>query len=341
MIVGQGLAGSCLALELAAHKKKLVVFNNAQGHSSSRVAGGLINPVTGRKMVLTWKAHQLFPFLNRFYTAAMVKLENNFYRTLPLYRPFVSTEEQNEWQGKSVEAQFAPFVEAVVTASEAERMVKDPFGGLLLKQSGYLDTDSFINSVAKWLKKEHKLVNAKFDAKDVNFNEDVVVYKEIKAGKIIFCEGVGAIQNPYFPEIKFRPVKGEVLTIMLDTPLHKIYNRGVFVLPREGSCTVGSNYNHKDLTWEPTNAGKEEISKKLNELLLKPYKIVGHKAGVRPSVADRRPVLGASRQNEHMIIFNGLGTKGVSLAPYFAHQLANWLLTGSPIDKEVHINRFF
>ncbi len=112
-------------------------------------------------------------------------------------------------------------------------------------------------------------------------------------------------------------------------------------MPRDGSHTVGSNYNHKDLSWENTEKGRVEIEVKLKALLLKEYKVVGHKAGVRPSVSDRRPVLGESSNNEQIIIFNGLGTKGVSLAPFFANQLADNLVNGTEIEKEVNVNRFY
>jgi len=341
IIVGQGLAGSCLAIELREKGKTVLVFNNPNGNSSSRVAGGLINPITGRKMVLTWRASQLFPFLKEFYRNAEQKLESSFYHETPIYRPFISIEEQNEWQGKSVEANFKPFVKEVVTKSEKEQVVADPFGGLLLNGSGYLDTITFLEAVNSWLEKDGMLVNEKFDFNSLNFIGDEVVYRNIKAKKAILCNGVNITQSNYFKEVKFRPVKGEVLKIDINPTLNKVYNRGVFIMPRNGSHTVGSNYNHKDLSWDTTEKARAEIELKLQSLLLKEYKVVDHKAGVRPSVSDRRPVIGKSSKNEQLVIFNGLGTKGVSLAPFFANQLASNLVNGTEIEKEVNVNRFY
>jgi len=341
IIVGQGLAGCCLALELTEQGKNVVVFNDPKGNSSSRVAGGLINPITGRKMVLTWKANQLFEFLINFYKKAEKTLGAHFYFQVPIYRPFVSIEEQNEWQGKSAEVNYKLFIKEVVVKPEAENIVNDPYGGLLLKGSGYLDTNIFLDSMSAWLNKDDRIIHEKFDIDSLNFFQKGVVYKDIKASKVIFCNGVAGADNKYFSEIKFSPVKGEVLKIKIDQPLKKVYNRGVFVMPKGGENAVGSNYNHKDLTWEPTEKGKDEIEIKLKALLVKPYQVVGHKAGVRPSVNDRRPVIGQSRFKEQLVIFNGLGTKGVSLAPYFANQLANWLCNGTEIDKEVDVNRFY
>lgn len=341
LIIGLGLAGSCLALELCNLNKRILVFDDPNGKSSSKVAGGLINPVTGRKMTLTWKAEQLFPYLDTFYSKASKQLKAKFYFKMPIYRPFISTAEQNEWHGKSIEPEYINFVEKVHSKSEKEQNVNDPFGGIVLKNSGFLKTTVFLDAVKDYLKNINAVLDEKFDLENVNFNNENIVYKKIKAKKVIFCEGVQAAGNPYFKEIKFRPVKGEVLSLKLDEPLNKIYNRGVFILPRDGVHVVGSNYNHKTLDWEPSLEAKEEILHKLDDLLCKPYKIVGHKAGVRPAIADRRPVLGASKWNSNIVIFNGLGTKGVSLAPYFAQQLAEWLVNNKPIKPEVAINRFY
>ena len=341
IIVGQGLAGSCLALELKAKGKKIMVYNTSEGNSSSRVAGGLINPITGRKMVLTWKAKQLFAYLEEFYKSAELTLEASFFNQIPIYRPFISIEEQNEWQGKSVDPEFKPFIKEVLTKSEAEGVVNNPFGGLVLNRSGFLDTNSFLDSTRNWLNSEGRLLNEKFDVNSLNFIQNGVVYKGIEARRVVFCDGVEGVNNPYFSEVKYRPVKGEILKIKIDPVLNKVYNRGVFVMPREEHHTVGSNYNHKDLSWETTERGKKEVEEKLKALLVKPYKIVDHIAGVRPSVSDRRPVLGRSKAKDQLIIFNGLGTKGVSLAPFFANQLANWLCDGQEIDKEVNVNRYY
>jgi len=341
IIVGQGVAGSCLALELIKKGKTVLVFNNPNGNSSSRVAGGLINPITGRKMVLTWRANDLFPFLQKFYTGAEQLLGANFYHKIPIYRPFISIEEQNEWQGKSVDANFKPYVQEVVLKSEHEQVVADQFGGLLLKESAYLDTISFLSAVNNWLIKKEMVINEKFELDSLNFIGGAAVYNKIKARKVIFCNGVEITQSSYFSEVKFRPVKGEVLNVAIEPGLNKVYNRGVFIMPRNGSHTVGSNYNHKDLTWETTAKGRAEIEAKLQAILLKEYKVVGHRAGIRPSVSDRRPVLGKSSSNEQLLIFNGLGTKGVSLAPFFANQLANNLVNGTEIEKEVNVNRFY
>jgi glycine/D-amino acid oxidase-like deaminating enzyme len=260
---------------------------------------------------------------------------------VPIYRPFINIEEQNEWQGKSADPTFNHFISEVITKSEPENIINDPFGGLLLKHSGYLDTNNFLDRIIKWLNESNSIIFEKFDIEKLNFIEKGVVYKDIKAEKVIFCDGVTGASSPYFTAVKYRPVKGEVLKIKVKSLISKVYNRGIFIIPRDGSCVVGSNYNHKELNWEPTESGKMEIESKLQALLKAPYELLDHKAGIRPSSADRRPVLGQSREKEQIVVFNGLGTKGVSLAPFYANQLVNWLCNGQPIDEEVNVNRFY
>ena len=341
IIVGQGLAGTCLASELLAMGQKVLVFDAPGLPSSSVVAGGLFNPITGRNMVLTWKAHELFPFLQQYYRQMEVKLGHEFLFNLPLYRPFANTRELNEWQGKSAEARYADFIDFVTTEPHAPDYVKNEFGGLMLKNTGYLDTQVFLNQFRLHLQEGKRLVEERFLPEEINFSDDFVVYKDYRAHKLIFCDGVSGFSNRLLQNIRFYPVKGEVLQLEIDYKSDFILNRNGFVLPRDGYYLAGSNYNLTDNSWESTSAAREEIMGKIDKLLNVEYKITGQKAGIRPTTHDRRPVLGLLPDSRQIGVFNGLGTKGVSLAPYFGRQMANHLVKGAELDKEVRIGRFF
>jgi glycine/D-amino acid oxidase-like deaminating enzyme len=69
-----------------------------------------------------------------------------------------------------------------------------------------------------------------------------------------------------------------------------------------------------------------ELDQKLMELIIIPYRVTAQDWGFRPTTPDRRPILGSMPDSENVVIFNGLGTKGVSLAPYFSAQLCDWLI---------------
>ncbi len=341
IIVGQGLAGTCLANELLDNNKCVLVIDSPRIASASKVAGGLYNPITGRNMVLTWKAHDLFPFLIKYYLALGKKLGVKILHQMPLFSPFGSMLELNEWQGKSTMSNFSPFIDFISTSPYHTEVVINDLGGIMLKQTGYLDTELLLISFRKLLRTNEILIEDEFLPNNLNFEDNFVVYKEYRAKKLIFCDGANGIGNHLIKGIRFHSVKGEVLELQLDGKLDFILNRNAYVLPRNGEFLAGSNYNLTDSTWEPTLAAKNEIVTKIKRILSVNYKIIGHRAGVRPTTHDRRPVLGVLPHRPELGVFNGLGTKGVSLAPFFAHQFANHLVNGAELDKEVQIGRYF
>jgi glycine/D-amino acid oxidase-like deaminating enzyme len=342
--VGQGLAGTCLSHALRMRGRSVLIFDNHHTASSSLVAGGLFNPVTGRNMVLTWKAHDIFPFLHTFYRRLEDLLKEEFLYNIPIYRPFISIEEQNEWEGKNSENLFREFIKQVHVTPFNENLLPNPFGGLEMRQTGYVNTKKLIGSYATLLRGEGTLLSEWFDPDLVNLRGENVVYKEYLSKKIIFCEGPEALSNKWFQRVKLVPLKGEVLRIKTSEPLNKIYNRGIFILPIDGDgteCVVGSTYDRADVSWETTASGRDELEQKLQQMIKCDYEVTDHRAGIRPTVVDRRPVIGLHPEDERIAIFNGLGTKGVSLAPFFADHFAQYLTEGADLSSEVDVRRFF
>ncbi|MEJ2003526.1 MAG: FAD-dependent oxidoreductase [Cyclobacteriaceae bacterium] len=341
IIVGQGLAGTALAYRLLKSGAKVRVLHDPGGNSSSRVAAGLYNPVTGRKMVKTWMADTLFPELERYYREVEDLTGGRFLHDLPIYRPFVSVEEQNEWMGKSASEDFGPFVREVRTSSQFA-WGNDLYGGVVLNHSGYLEISLYLDRMRSYFVSKNVFTEDHVIYDKIQADASGVSYGNLKARNMIFCEGTHVSQNPFFNWLPFRPVKGEILDITMNADTEEILNRHVFVLPL-GNQTfrVGSTYDNNDQTWEPTSTGREKIENQLGKLITIPYRITGHRAGVRPATADRRPILGRHPEYETIFLFNGLGTKGVSLSPYFAGRLAGCLEGGEEPDKEVNINRYF
>lgn len=342
ILVGQGLAGSALALELIKRNKTILVFDQPDKNISSTVAAGLFNPITGRIMTKTWKADLLFPFLIDFYSEAEKSLGTHFFNPMPLYRPFISVQEQNEWMGKSTEVGMKPYLKQIVTRSQFGNHVYDDFGGLLLSQCGYVDTNLFISAVRNSLIASGSFRQDYFTESELNVDANSVTYKKSKARKIIFCNGNEGLKSLFFGALPFRLLKGETIEVRLDHEFEIVYNRGVYIVPsgKSGHYKVGATYSPRDLSESVTEHARKELSDKLLELLKLPYEITNQNWGIRPSTADRRPFLGSYPWEKKVVIFNGLGTKGVSLAPYFASQLSNWLLDKGEIDPEVDINRF-
>lgn len=343
LLIGQGLAGTVLSYKLIQKGLKVHLIDDGDPKSSSKIAAGLFNPVTGRNLVKTWKADALFKEIQPFYRDMETLLGQEFVHPIGIYRPFISFEEQNEWLAKSADPQYDAFIDKVYSKSRNQG-VNDPFGGLLLKSTGYIDTRKLVNSYGTWLKDRGLITNISLEEKDLIFNRDGSwEYKGIKAKKIIFANGIQAGKNSFFNWIPFIPVKGEILTVQQDFTSSEIVNRGVFRIDLgKGVGKVGSTYHNAAVDLSPTEKGKKEILDKLHQLIDREVnEILDHQVGVRPGIRDRKPVLGKHPSKESVYIFGGFGAKGVSLVPYLSNQMCNLLIFGEEPEKEVNINRFF
>lgn len=339
IIVGQGLAGSCLALQLIQHKKKFVVIDKPDSNSATQVAAGLFNPVTGKTMGKTWMANSLFPYLHHFYQQAEIITGSRFYYSIPVYRPFHTIEEQNEWMGKSTDPEFEFFIDQIYMQPINTNQVKNPYGGLLLKQCGYLNTQVFCQAVRNYLVSLSAWQEENFDEKELIFKNNRVNYKHAEASSIIYCTGEKINQSQFFSWLPIKPLKGETLHIASSAKLNLIYNRGVYLVPE--IWKVGATYSRQDQSEGITTEGRKELTEKLDQLIAFPYTIVNQEWGFRPTTPDRRPILGPHPEIEQLVVFNGLGTKGVSLAPYFSNILALWMENRLSINNEVALSRYY
>jgi glycine/D-amino acid oxidase-like deaminating enzyme len=292
-------------------------------------------------MVKTWKADSLFPRLIEFYKHAETLTGGKFFFSMPVYRPFVSIAEQNEWMGKSADEAYRDYIEQINTNPVFDT-VKDTYGGIVLKQCGYVNTAAYIDAVRKLICTRGLLLEKEFDENLLTINDDAVNYNGHESKRIIFCQGVKSLQNPWFGRVPVKPLKGETLTIKSSWKKDVILNRGVYIVPGKhpSEWKVGATYNVKDKMPGITPEARKELEEKLDELAAFPYEVIGQNWGQRPTTADRRPVLGGHPHYKPLIIFNGLGTKGISLAPYFSDQLIQWLENEGEIDKDVNVTRF-
>ncbi|MBX2897569.1 MAG: FAD-dependent oxidoreductase [Cyclobacteriaceae bacterium] len=339
LIVGQGLAGSCLAWELKQQAKRVLVLDKPEKNCSSVIAAGLFNPITGKLMARTWLAETLFKTVFDFYPKVERVLNQKFFYPMPLYRPFLSIQEQNEWMGYSALPEIKKFITAVYTSSTFGHQVYDNFGGLVTSQCGYVDVPEFLNSVRAWLIEQNSFLEEWFDETQLQIEAQQITYKQWQARAIVFCTGTSLIK--LWKPLPVKPLKGETLTIKLQENPELIYNRGVYIVPGAVNYhKVGATYQAQELTETITDRARAELEAGVAGLLKLPFKTVAQNWGMRPTSPDRRPMLGQHPNFKNVAIFNGLGTKGVSLAPYFAAHLANWLTGISEIMPAVNINRF-
>lgn len=341
IVVGQGLAGTLLAYNLLQEGKRVVVIDQYKDNTASRVAAGLYNPITGQRTVKSWLVDQLFPFLETHYAELEQFLGRRFLYPMSVFRPFQSVEEQNNWFGQSAEPGFKEYVEAMGDVANLQGLVYAPFGGFFTKRSGFVDVPSLLEGFALYMESQHLYLKDAFDMEQCVIAQTHVEYKGIHAAHVVFCRGEAERHLSLFGHLPLNGTKGQVLDVTIqNNALKQIISKGVFILPYNGSYRVGATYEWTYSDDLPTEKGREEIEDKLSMVLQLPYQIVGQRAGLRPTVKDRKPLLGTHPVHRNVHIFNGLGTKGVSLAPYFAGMMARYLTQQKQLLQEVDIQRF-
>jgi glycine oxidase len=340
IIVGNGIAGSVLSYMLLQRKKKILVIDKPSLSSSSQVAAGLYNPIVFKRLAKSWNIDVLLPFADKFYSDAESFFGEKLYHKKNILKIFSEENEIAFWKKKAEE--IPEYLLGEIDATNLNGAINNPLGMAAVKQSGWLDIKKFIAKNTEHLKKNNSLLNEKFDYSAIQFSEESISYKNSSASKIIFCEGFLTSQNPFFKWLPFKLTKGETLTIKIkDFPTEQIINKGVFILPLgKDLFKVGATYEWDELDEVPTEKGKSELISKLGKVFKTDYEIISHEAGIRPTVKDRRPLIGIHPQYSHLVVFNGMGTKGVLLAPYYAQKLAEHLEKNIPLEKEADISRF-
>lgn len=339
IIVGSGLAGIAFAETALQHEKSILVFDD-HSWKSSKVAGGVYNPVILKRFSGLSGAQQQLDEMVSFYDAVEARLGKQFLHAMPLLRKFASVEEQNNWFAASDKSALAPFLSTTLVEKSFPN-VDAPFGYGEVLQTGYVDTRNFVSSYQQYLKSNGMLADVTFRYESLEA-ENHISYQGIEAKHIVFADGFGIRQNPFFSDLPLAGTKGELLLVKASgLPEDVLIKSDVFLLPLgDALFKVGATYEWSDKTETPTAAAREELVSKLGKLISCPYEIVSQEAGIRPTVQDRKALIGTHQDYGNVHLLNGLGTRGVMLAPLMAKLLFKHIDSGAPIPDDVNLNRF-
>jgi glycine oxidase len=342
IIVGQGIAGSMLSWFLMKENQSVLVIDELNNSSASHIASGITNPITGRKFVKTWLADELIPYAQSTYHEFEALFGEQLFYPISIIKLFDSIKAQNDWSARCASPGYLSYLKNEQVTYLDPTKVKNEFGGFEIAGGNRVDVSGFLTHYRKLLQKKELLLEEKFSFEELKLHEGFVSYHGKKARRIIFCEGANAIENPYFKFLPFQLAKGECLIMKIeDFYSDKIINGEVFIMPTsvKDEYYIGSTHEWNFDDNQPSTFGKNELLGNLATVLKAPYQIVHHKAAIRPTVKDRRPFLGFHPQYKNVGIFNGMGTKGISLAPFFARHFTSHLVNGTPLMQEVDINR--
>jgi glycine/D-amino acid oxidase-like deaminating enzyme len=339
LIVGGGLAGIAFAETALQNNRSIAVVDNGQWHAS-RVSGGVYNPVVLKRLNAVVHAASYLEIMRDFFDSVETRLGQSFRTDLPIYRRFASVEEQNDWFTAADKPSLASFLSTRLVTRQIGH-VKSPFGFGRVLETGYVDTARFLSAYTTYLKENGWFVHASPDY-DTLKRESEIRVGAIDAKHIVFSEGFGMLANPFFNMLPLEGTKGELLTIHApELQLDAIIKAGVFIVPLgNGRFKVGSTYNWADKTELPTAAARDELEAKLKEVVTCEYEVVAHDAGIRPTVKDRKPLVGTHPQFSNLHLLNGLGTRGVMLAPAMAKYLFDAIENANPLPPEIDLRRF-
>lgn len=340
LIIGQGLAGTFLAMELQRQNASIIVIDDARPSAASAIASGIINPLTGRRIVKTWMIDELMPFAWNAYHKISEAVGISCIQETGIIDCFPTPQMRLAFLERLGEdAQYLSLHPASINWSD---YLQYDFGYGIISPCYLVDVLTLLQAARKKFVSDNVLLKEKFEYGLLTDMPNRILYKDITAGKTIFCDGISGAENSYFRLLPFAPNKGEALIVAIkDLPATNIVKKGITIVPwKDGLFWVGSSHEWQFDNDQPTDAFREKTTAQLKAFLKMPFTIVDHVAAVRPATLERRPFIGFHPHHPQVGIFNGMGTKGCSLAPYFARQLAMHCVDGTPLSAEVDVKRF-
>lgn len=339
IIVGQGISGTLLSHSLMKLGRSVLVIDNGNPSSASKVASGVINPVTGKRLVRTWLIETLLPYAHNTYRTLEAEHNISILQECSILDMHPSREAQAIFTEKQL------LEKDYLTVGDSDKYAeyfRFNYGIGEIAPCLLVDIQLLLSAWRQHLKSVEALIEEEFSLDNCDIQPGSIIYNGVRANNIIFCDGASCTDNPYFNLLPWSKDKGEALIVSIPgLPANNIYKQGISIVPwQNGLFWVGATHDWKFTDMLPTPAYKQQVQQQLDYWLKLPYTFVDHIVARRPVNVERRPFVGLHPAYPSVGIFNGMGTKGCSVAPYFAHMFAQHLVNDLPLMPEVDIRRF-
>jgi glycine/D-amino acid oxidase-like deaminating enzyme len=339
LIVGFGIAGLNYAEQLRRHNKSFVVMAPEE-ESASHLAAGIVNPTVLKHFNPVWKAANFLDYALPFYSDLEERVQSQIIHSLPIYRILNDIQEQNDWRVAASSTSLEKYLNKQLISEDKYPEVSAPFAFGEVIQSARVDTKRLLSHYIEKVI-PNQFIPEKLDYRALIHGE-FIEYKDIKVRQIVFCEGYDGLKNPNFNYLPLIGSKGEVLTIKCEQLTEQVIFKGPIFLSPMGNKTfwVGATFNRKDKTTRVSEEGKAWLLSKLKQFLKHPFQILEHKAQIRATVVDRRPLLGRHPKHDNVYLLNGLGTRGVLMSPLLSDWLFQFIENKEKLPPEADIKRF-
>jgi glycine/D-amino acid oxidase-like deaminating enzyme len=342
LIMGQGLSGSLLALELIRRQRRVVVVDNGR-ESASQVSAGLINPVTGMRLVKAADIDQLISEARRYYRLLSDDFRQIFFQEKTMLRIFRNQAERDQALLRLNDPGYRDYLGELHPPGRQDIGFKAPFGFLEQKHTGHVLTRSLLECLKSFFVEQSCYRLAEMDYRDIELSP-VLKWQDLYPERIVFCEGYRAAANPWFSWLPFQPAKGEILTLEHQTALpDRIVNFGHWLIPQgSGRIRLGATFDRSRQDTVSTESGKNELLSALGRIAPNlSVQVVDHRANVRTGTLDKLPFIGLHPKFRQLAVFNGFGARGSLSIPAYSRQLADFLLKDIPVSQRCDIRRYY
>lgn len=332
IIAGQGICGSLLSWSLIQRGVSVEVYDPGIERSATQHASGIINPITGKRFVKSWMIDKLIPAAEDMYATLSQKLSARIYESLPIYKLPESIKEQNDWSARTADPDYQQYLGNAELQNLDAAKVINPFGAFIINGGGRVDTPLFLKRYREFLKGQGVLKEEEFTPAQALSSK----------ARVIFCNGFRSAREGLFENLTWQIVKGEYLLVRIkDFYADRIVSGDTTISPTQDKDIyyAGATYQWHYETEAPKEQYKNEVIESLRKTINAPFEVIYHGAGVRPSTKYRRPFIGFHPEHKRVGIFNGMGTKGMSLAPYFAEHFAEHIVNGAALSEEVDVRK--
>ena len=340
IVIGQGLAGSILAYRLIERGRNVLVIDNQHHGSSSKVAAGIINPITGNRLITNVLFKQQREISLDLYSELESLFTQKLVTELKQFRLLRSAEQTEFWDKRKVHSSYQDFVgESFATLGP---FVDNDFEIVEIHKTLRIHTLELLSGFKKWFSDRHSYLAKKIDYRAIHISQNKVKIDSLESKNIIFCEGYQVIHNPWWNHLPFKLSKGEILKIQVDKPIDSMLNWRQWLVPDSNNgkeLLLGTNYEWGDFLVEDSlqtsEVAKDYLLMSLEKNTNLKAKILEQQAGIRPTPTHRYPYMGSHKKLTNVFCFNGFGSKGCLTIPYYSELLANYLIDNVALPVDV------
>ncbi|WP_124979622.1 NAD(P)/FAD-dependent oxidoreductase [Nonlabens xiamenensis] len=340
IIIGSGIAGSTLAWFWKFQGKNITLIGDGK-KAASAVAAGVYNPLILKRFTKVWKAGEQLDAMQNFYPRIEARCGRELLHSTYILRRLHHEAEASTWRRKAQREDLMPFMDQNISHTSLSG-INSPYGFGKVPNTGWLDAGQYMKATQEYFSSKDSFISEHFDHSQLVIEKEFVSYKQLKARHIIFAEGVAIRSNPWFNDLPLQGNKGEVLLVKVPgLQLDCIVKSAVFLMPyKDDLFWVGATYDREDLSDTPTQNAYDYLTDRLERFLDLPYEVIKHLHGIRPTTMDRRPFLGFHKSSDRLLVFNGMGSRSVLVAPWAANELFNHVYQDKSLHPEIGIARF-